>query len=120
MPEFDEELLAALKASVGEVQRVTMLGKAEDFPRRTVRLTDTGPRDHLALTEELDGDVWIEVQTKRDEIIHDPDAPDFIRAATEICTSAGGGHSPRTLRALKALAQAIRQDNEEEPRRAGQ
>jgi hypothetical protein len=66
--------------------------------KRLTRQGDGGGR--LVLVIEDDGDVVMSIQPPTKEQGH-----------FEFCTGAGGGRSPKVLRALKALAEAIEEEN---------
>jgi len=65
--------------------------------KRITRQGDSGGR--LVLVVEDDGDVVLQIQQPAE-------AGHF-----EFCTGAGGGRSPKVLRALKALAEAMEEEN---------
>lgn len=79
------------------------------------RLEDMSPGGFLQVTFQGDGDVIVQVNEDRDEPIARIDGV----ACVEFCTLAGGGKSKRTIKALRELALAIWQDNNEEETRRG-
>ena len=69
------------------------------------RFEDMSVRGRLRLLQQDDGDIVV-------AIITDPDSDARgLSASVEFCTS--GGHSFRTLTALKALMEAMARDNRE-------
>ncbi len=70
------------------------------------RFEDMSQRGRIRLIEQDDGDVCVAV-------IEDPNSGNGgCMACIEFCSPyAGGGKSPRTLAALKALMRAIAEDN---------
>jgi hypothetical protein len=71
------------------------------------RHEDMSPLGRLRLIIQQDGDILV-------CLVPDPD--DYRRSDVEFCTvGSGGGKSPHTLRALRALAEAMEQDNREHP-----
>jgi hypothetical protein len=66
---------------------------------RLTRQGDAGGR--LAVVIEDDGDVVLAITP-----------PSKHQGHLEFCTGMGGGRSPKVLRALRALAQAIKEENE--------
>ena len=75
------------------------------------RLEDMSPCGFLRLILQTDGDVIVVVSPDPS----DTDQKFFAGTArqVEICTHAGGGKSPRTLKALHALFDAMVQDNQD-------
>lgn len=74
------------------------------------RKEDMSPEGELAVILQPDGDVCISVYGTG--MISDT----FNNSNIEFCSCGmGGGKSPKTLKALKALALAIKEDNEENP-----
>ncbi len=74
------------------------------YPTAT-RYSDMNPDDRLRIMQQEDGDMIVSIVTTR------PSAMPSV----EFCTRTGGGHSPRTLLALKALMQAMKDDEAESP-----
>jgi hypothetical protein len=76
------------------------------------RFEDMSPRGRLKLVRQPDGDVIVVA-------IPDPEQRNCMNAMgamVEFCTPcAGGGQSPRTLAALRALYEAMELDNRENP-----
>jgi hypothetical protein len=70
------------------------------------RYEDMSPTGKLKLVQQTDGDMII-------VIMPDPEALNPEPTQIEFCTGAGGGQSPRTLKALYALKQAMEADNNE-------
>jgi HAMP domain-containing protein len=65
------------------------------------------PTGRLALLLQPDGDVVVAVR---------PDPEELHQTSVEFCQpSSGGGRSPATIRALRALAEAMREDNAQRP-----
>lgn len=78
------------------------------------RKEDMSPRGQLRISTDDDGDIYVSV------FEDDGDGLIEIMASVEFCTcGTGGGQSPKTRAALIALAEAMREDNEERPSRAG-
>lgn len=81
--------------------------------KRIERNEDMSPRGRLALILQRDGDVIV-------AIVPDPDATRWERDSVEFCRpGAGGGRSTHTLAALRALAEAMEKDNQENPIHVG-
>jgi len=70
------------------------------------RYEDMSPDGKLRLIRQEDGDVIIVVEV-------DPREDSVFGTQVEFCTHGGGGQSPRTLKALVNLMEAMKQDNEE-------
>jgi len=81
------------------------------------RPEDMSPTGVLTLIQQRDGDVIIVVRQTVDECTGRP-LPEPREAQVEFCTYPGGGRSPRTLQALRALAIAMAQDNADAMNRA--
>lgn len=80
--------------------------------RTAERFEDMSPRGRLQVLQQSDGDMIV-------CIIEDPDSRGCcagLSASVEFCTS--GGKSPKTLAALRALMEAMAEDNAD-PRCAG-
>lgn len=81
------------------------------------RFEDMSPRGRLRLFIEDDGDVIVEV-------VSDPESQSAFPGASvsvQFCTPGmGGGHSSRTLAALRALLDAMTLDNVHNPHRRGE
>lgn len=76
------------------------------------RLEDMSVRGRLRLIEQDDGDIIVAVQSM--------DNNGFLQPgdSVEFCALfSGGGGSPKTLDALRALMEAMRQDNLNNPRK---
>ena len=73
------------------------------------RNEDMSPHGRLRIILQEDGDAIVCV-------VPDPDADGLRQSSVEFCSrGAGGGRSRHTLEAVRALADAIRRDNEESP-----
>jgi hypothetical protein len=85
-------------------------GVYDSAGNRTVeRYEDMTRLGRLRLIFQPDGDAIV-------AIVPDPDEPDWRSQSVEFCAvGAGGGRSPHTIRALRALAAAITRDNTETP-----
>ena len=71
------------------------------------RFEDMSQRGRLRVLQQDDGDIIVCAMT-------DPNCPNgFQMADVEFCTS--GGKSPKTLAALRALMQAMAEDNADRP-----
>ena len=71
------------------------------------RKEDMSATGRLRLMRQEDGDMCVAIIDERGHV-----------ASVEFCTSmCGGGRSPKTLAALYALAQAIIEDNTDDPAR---
>jgi hypothetical protein len=71
------------------------------------RNEDMSPMGRLALVLQEDGDVIVAVR---------PDPEERHQTSVEFCQpSSGGGRSPATIRALRALAVAMKEDNAQRP-----
>ncbi len=71
------------------------------------RNEDMSPIGRLVLLLQVDGDVVVAVRA---------DPREFSQTSVEFCQPfTGGGRSPNTLKALKALAVAMERDNAESP-----
>ena len=80
--------------------------------RRVERLEDMSVRGRLRLLQQEDGDIIVAVQSEKNGMLQ-------IGDAVEFCTTGmGGGKSPRTLAALRALMVAMEEDNKAEPMRS--
>lgn len=76
---------------------------------RVERHEDMSRLGRLVLILQPDGDVIV-------AITPDPEARSWERQSVEFCLpGSGGGRSPKTLRALKLLATAMKEDNAEHP-----
>ena len=80
--------------------------------RYVERFDDMSARGRLTLIQQDDGDIVVGlIPSSREEF----EQKGMMQSA-EFCTiGAGGGQSPRTLQALRALMDAIDQDNRELP-----
>jgi hypothetical protein len=81
--------------------------------RRVDRREDMSPDGFLSIVEINDGDMLLTIAEGKlnggiGKIV-----------SAQFCTFVGGGQSPRTLVALKQLAEALSLDNETCPARAG-
>lgn len=78
------------------------------YPTAT-RYSDMNPDDRLRIMQQEDGDMIVSIVTL-------PKEP-YINStmAVEFCTRAGGGRSPKTLLALKALMEAMKEDEKDSP-----
>ena len=85
----------------------------------TGRKEDMSPDGRLRVWRQDDGDMIVEVLKFYDDngspLKDSRGNRTMERASVEFCTFNGGGHSPHTLQALRALMDAIKKDNEEEP-----
>jgi hypothetical protein len=71
------------------------------------RNEDMSPMGRLALVLQEDGDVIVAVR---------PDPEELHQNSVEFCQPfSGGGRSPATIRALRALAVAMKKDNAQRP-----
>ncbi len=99
-------ILAAAKAQVMQDEGF----KPAPMHQFIARKEDMSPNGRLRLFRQDDGDMCV-------AIIED----DGTMAGVEFCVpGTGGGKSPKTLRALHALAHAILEDNAAEPHRAAE
>jgi hypothetical protein len=82
---------------------------------RTVdRNEDMSARGRLRLIQQEDGDIIVAVQPEENGLI-------MGGSAVEFCSPvAGGGRSPHTLAALRALMDAMEKDNADRPTAGGQ
>ena len=72
------------------------------------RAEDMSPLGLLRLYLQTDGDVIVEVVS----FFGPSGSHEFRDASVEFCTHAGGGHSPKTLAALRQLYDAIQEEEE--------
>ena len=75
------------------------------------RLEDMSSRGRLRLIEQDDGDIIVAVQSMDNGFLQPGDSVEFCALFS------GGGGSPKTLDALRALMDAMRQDNIDSPRK---
>jgi hypothetical protein len=71
------------------------------------RIEDMSVRGRLRIIQQDDGDIIVAVQSERDGLLQPGDSVEFCTIGT------GGGRSPRTLNALRALMAAMEGDNAE-------
>jgi len=69
------------------------------------RLEDMSSRGRLRIHQQDDGDIIVAVQSESDGLLQPGDSVEFCAPFS------GGGRSPRTLAALKALMVAMEEDN---------
>lgn len=96
----------------GFIVRIPALEKREAIRLSTdepyERREDMSPDGKLQLFIQNDGDVIVQIVSRRDE--------EWRMASVEFCScGSGGGRSPRVLGALRELARAIAADNEAAP-----
>lgn len=73
------------------------------------RWEDMSPAGALRLVQQNDGDIIVQIVNYYNASL----SPEYREASVEFCTFAGGGHSPKTLEALRNLMVAINEDNDE-------
>lgn len=80
--------------------------------KKVERLEDMSERGKLRILQQDDGDIIVAVQPERNGLLQPGESVEF-------CTiGQGGGRSPRTYLALKALMAAMAEDNAADPCRA--
>jgi len=78
------------------------------------RFSDSGPRDHLCVLRQDDGDICLEIYCNGPGMLN----TGFI--GTEFCLpGVGGGQSPETVKALRNLIAAMEKDNQDHPQNRG-
>ena len=77
--------------------------------RTVTRREDMSPRGYLKVLQQDDGDIIVAVYPEENGLIQPGGSVEFC------APGAGGGRSPNTLAALRALMVAIEKDNSERP-----
>jgi hypothetical protein len=81
--------------------------------REVTRIEDMSARGRMRVLQQTDGDIIVAVYSEENGVVQRGEAVEFCT------TGAGGGRSPHTLMALRALMDAMEKDNSERPISAG-
>ena len=80
--------------------------------QEAIRNEDMSVDGQLVLIQQDDGDVIVNIRPSKED--RDYSGSPF-GVSVEFCSHAGGGRSPRTLKALQQLVKAINDDNRDRP-----